>query len=440
MNEQKKKSKIIIILALLVIAIAVIIGFSIYNNPSNRLSRQLDLGEKYLEEENYEQAVVEFDKAIAIDPMNERAYVGKAEAYVGMGDYEQAAATYKTAVQTVPDGEEVWNAAEQFYLDYAQSYIDDGDLESAVDVLEEGDDLLDSDRLKDKLEEVRIAYEEQGKQQAAEELEARLQECLRQIYEYMTAGNYTEAGAVFFSFFTVEEIQGILLAWDGILYFPDENAEKTGIGIGLYACQMETADSGLNNRWYIYYGNYVNGQREGNGTYSRLGGRNLESVFNCEWSGDTPNGYGEWIERLAVDTDGVFDYEQRITGNFIGGLLDGDISYYFRYGNSGSRVYGVPLECEVHFSAVEGVPEDRTEEYFAYREELYRREGWPSDTLYQTPYEGEEYAYAIGEYLNMPTGKYGHWACWILPGETIGVAGFADVDMLHNTKSGGEGN
>lgn len=54
-----------------------------------------------------------FDKVITVDPMNERAYIGKAEAYAGMGEYGQAAAAYAVAVQTMPNGNDVWNAAEQ---------------------------------------------------------------------------------------------------------------------------------------------------------------------------------------------------------------------------------------------------------------------------------------------------------------------------------------
>ena len=40
----------------------------------------LDLGEKYLLEMNYEQALVQFLKAIEIEPMNPRGYTGAAEA------------------------------------------------------------------------------------------------------------------------------------------------------------------------------------------------------------------------------------------------------------------------------------------------------------------------------------------------------------------------
>lgn len=172
-EEKKRKSIIIVILTLLVTVIAVGIGIIIYNTPANRLSRQLDLGEKYLEEQNYEQAVVEFDKAIAIDPMNERAYIGKAEAYVGMGDYEQAAETYTAAIQSIPDGNEVWRTAEQFYSGYAQIYIEDGDLEKALEILEEGNALLDSNLLKDKLEEVRTKLEEQKKEKNNEKESAK---------------------------------------------------------------------------------------------------------------------------------------------------------------------------------------------------------------------------------------------------------------------------
>lgn len=76
-----------------VILLALIAGIGIYNTPANRLARQIDLGRKYLEKENYEQAVIEFDKAIAIDPMSVDAYLGKADAYIAMGDVNMALQT-----------------------------------------------------------------------------------------------------------------------------------------------------------------------------------------------------------------------------------------------------------------------------------------------------------------------------------------------------------
>ena len=50
----------------------------------------LDLGEKYLLELNYEQALVQFTKVIEIEPMNPRGYTGAAESYAALGQHEEA--------------------------------------------------------------------------------------------------------------------------------------------------------------------------------------------------------------------------------------------------------------------------------------------------------------------------------------------------------------
>ena len=45
---------------------------------------QYDLGMKYLNTEDYEEAVTAFQVAISIDPKQQPAYIGAADAYVGM--------------------------------------------------------------------------------------------------------------------------------------------------------------------------------------------------------------------------------------------------------------------------------------------------------------------------------------------------------------------
>ena len=52
----------------------------------------LDLGQKYLLDGNYEQAIVAFEKVIEIDPKNVDAYLGLADVYVAQGDYDSAIA------------------------------------------------------------------------------------------------------------------------------------------------------------------------------------------------------------------------------------------------------------------------------------------------------------------------------------------------------------
>ena len=51
---------------------------------------QYDLGMRYLNDGNYEEAVIAFTAAIEIDPKRPEAYLGAAEAYRGMGDADSA--------------------------------------------------------------------------------------------------------------------------------------------------------------------------------------------------------------------------------------------------------------------------------------------------------------------------------------------------------------
>jgi hypothetical protein len=67
----------------------------------------LDLGEKYLLELNYEQALVQFLKVIEIEPMNPRGYTGAAEAYIGLGDTANAEAALKQGLTVLPGNAEI---------------------------------------------------------------------------------------------------------------------------------------------------------------------------------------------------------------------------------------------------------------------------------------------------------------------------------------------
>ena len=72
-----------------VISIALITACSKPQQPLSA-AELLDLGEKYLLELNYEQALVQFLKVIEVKPMNPRGYIGAAEAYVSLGRIDDA--------------------------------------------------------------------------------------------------------------------------------------------------------------------------------------------------------------------------------------------------------------------------------------------------------------------------------------------------------------
>ena len=125
-----------------VIIVALMIGIGIYNMPENRLSRQLDLGQKYLSEQNYEQAAIEFDKAIEIEPKNADAYLGMADAYFGMGDYQKAIEVLEEGYSNVPEEYAVKEYLVEGYLTLAESEAEEGNYRESLLIF---DRLLDLD-------------------------------------------------------------------------------------------------------------------------------------------------------------------------------------------------------------------------------------------------------------------------------------------------------
>ena len=174
-NNGKKRGKLIGLLAAAAVLIAAVIGIGIYNAPSNRMSRALDLGARYLEEQNYEQALVEFDKVIAIDPMNTAAYLGKAQAYEGMGDTEQMFAVLQTGYEQTGD-EQIKAELSENYLEQASGYEQSADYESALAVY-------------DKLQEL------DGEDQKVQDSLSGL--LLKQAADYAASGDYDGALAVY---------------------------------------------------------------------------------------------------------------------------------------------------------------------------------------------------------------------------------------------------
>lgn len=74
-----------------------------------QIAEQLELGQKYLQEENYEQAIVAFTKVIELDPKSLPAYVGRGDAYAAWAEtsteedvlekYQYAVSDYETALE-----------------------------------------------------------------------------------------------------------------------------------------------------------------------------------------------------------------------------------------------------------------------------------------------------------------------------------------------------
>ncbi len=69
-----------------VVIIVILVSFFVVGSSSRKLHQQLDLGDKYITELDYDNAIIAYEKAIEIDPDSEEAYIGLANAYIELID------------------------------------------------------------------------------------------------------------------------------------------------------------------------------------------------------------------------------------------------------------------------------------------------------------------------------------------------------------------
>ncbi len=99
----KSKLKIIIPIGIALIAIALAFVFIRFApTKTTDIGTMISTAQQYLTEQKYEQAIAEFQKIIEIDPKNADAYIGLAKAYIGIGDTDKA-------VEVLEDGYEQTN-------------------------------------------------------------------------------------------------------------------------------------------------------------------------------------------------------------------------------------------------------------------------------------------------------------------------------------------
>lgn len=126
-----------------VLLLAVMLLFTACKSKAERVQEQLDLGQKYLTESNYTEAILAFTKAIEIDPENIPAYMGRAQAYRGTEQYEEAKTDYTTVIDKTE--EQPYTQAEAYV---GRAEVDEltedqqealGDYQSAATVLDKVD-------------------------------------------------------------------------------------------------------------------------------------------------------------------------------------------------------------------------------------------------------------------------------------------------------------
>jgi tetratricopeptide (TPR) repeat protein len=119
--------KIIIVSS--VILIIMLGGILIHNlGNTSKVSKQIEMGNDYLVEGQYKQAVFPFDEAIKMDPNSMPALVGLTQAYIGNDDYDKAQSLLTTIQKT-------FNLSPKHFNDLINAYIKKGKYDEAGKLL-----------------------------------------------------------------------------------------------------------------------------------------------------------------------------------------------------------------------------------------------------------------------------------------------------------------
>ncbi len=182
----KKVQRICIILA---IAICFLMGCG--KSEEQQIAEQLKLGETYLAEADYEQAIVAFNKVIELDEKNTAGYIGLIEAYLKNGDTDAAVQCGESGMEKLDDDvlrDKLFEAYQQkqleiddiseklllydkmlhlapnqkaVYLEMAALYEKQHDYEQGMEVLKNGiENIASPEKLREKFREMMDSYRE----------------------------------------------------------------------------------------------------------------------------------------------------------------------------------------------------------------------------------------------------------------------------------------
>ena len=133
MKKMKKKTVLLCIALACFVILAIVIGLILAlksrdHSPSWRSS--YNLGVRYLENGNYNEAVLYLSLSISVKERTEN-YMARAEAYTQLREFSKAAQDYRNAAELDGKNPEVW-------LKLADSLNEDGDTEAAAEALRDG--------------------------------------------------------------------------------------------------------------------------------------------------------------------------------------------------------------------------------------------------------------------------------------------------------------
>ena len=330
-----------------------------------RVNRQLDLGEKYLIEEEYDKAMLAYSKALDIEPKEMEAYRGLSDVFTAQKDLESSVNVLKKALAVADDlsssekdartntairgmntkivtqltdlGDEAFKnedyskavkyykdlivydeEEEDSYLKLSGAYEAMGDLELALEVLKNAE--IEATKLAREIDRLSVRYE----------IMKEYEELLGRLSDLLKANDGELAKEVLLT----QDFLDLVSRLEEPLVMQREGDQ--------YAAVYPDG--------YVYLGQMRDEKREGYGDYY-TNNRERYVVYSGQWSGDKPNGSGR------IDTV-VYTNSNAPSPNFFGsgpiadGISEGSFSFSVYYQNGNRYDYefnnsgGIPPRLE----------------------------------------------------------------------------------------------
>lgn len=135
--QAKKQNLLQVVVAIL----SVMFLFTACASKATNAAEKIELGQKYLTESNYTEAVAAFTEVIKLDPSNIEAYMGRAEAYKGLKQYDGAKADYTTAIERTDEmpytQAQAYTGRAEVYVLTEESSAAESDYTSAIGLLDQ---------------------------------------------------------------------------------------------------------------------------------------------------------------------------------------------------------------------------------------------------------------------------------------------------------------
>ena len=141
-GNTKKRITIIVLVALLIISLGTY--FTIEMANAKTVKEQLELGNRYYQEQRYEEAIIAYEKVLEIDAKNVEARIGLAKSYEALQKLAKAQKVLLAGVRLIPKEPAV-------YIELADLYLLENNILKAISTLDDGKSKTSDPKIQAKL-------------------------------------------------------------------------------------------------------------------------------------------------------------------------------------------------------------------------------------------------------------------------------------------------